>query len=201
MTQSVNLNTPKADKKPGLGERILKALCAAEGSLTYKQLVDLTKPKRGTDVTAAVSRLITAKSVKRLSKGVYMATSQGHKRLRDGFRPGIVRPFTAPPKPRAKSFRHRVWHALRITKKSSTNALVIAASSSGKKTDIDAARRYLNALANVGYLKKFPSNEPGETRWLLLNDTGRIAPSWNPTTRSVYDHNTRERRVIEGAPS
>ena len=190
MTQGINVNAPNTDKrKAGIGESVLTALCSQVEPMDLDTLCERVGATRRTAVTNAMTRLITAKSAKRIDKGVYQATPKGRDRLKAGWRKsGPLGPLTGNRASKTNSFRQRLWKVLRATRKGTTDDLVIFASRGTEKAAMSSARTYLTALAAAGYVHKRKSGD--ETTWWLLEDTGPIAPVHNPRTGKLRDPNT-----------
>lgn len=141
-------------------------------------------------VTRAVRILIRRGLAIRSWAGVFKLTPEGLEALNKGaeIQPGQ-------PGPRIldlpeTSVRTRVWRALRITRKGSIRELLILASR-GEEIDPEDTRKYLNALTHAGFLTRMSHRgERGQTRYLLIRDSGPRAPQWDKRKRRVFDPNT-----------
>ena len=198
MAHVVNLNAPGTDnKKAGIREQVLTALCSQVDPMDLDTLCEKVGAKRRTAVTRAMTRLITAKSVKRIEKGVYQATPKGRDRIKAGWRKsGPLGPLTGNRASKTNSFRQRLWKVLRATRKGTTDDLVILASRGAEKAAMSSARTYLNALASAGYVHKRKGGE--QTTWWLMEDTGPTAPVHNPRTKKLRDPNNGKTIDLRG---
>lgn len=95
--------------------------------------------------------------------------------------------------------RERAWSALRITGKGSVPDVIMLAAAGGEKDIAGNIGKYFTALCRAGYLQKLRVRDPGASltsngyvRWLLVRNSGPLAPVWRTKAGSVYDPNTEE---------
>lgn len=190
-----------------IAEQLLTAIGQAAPSecITEARLVELTGLE-AKQVDNAAQRLLKHGLIERVEPGCHRLTDAGRAMLAsgrtlrsgpNGSQPG-KRIFTG-------TLRVRVWAALRIRRKASMPEIIALVAKGGEK-DIDSnIGKYLRALAKAGYLKQLPRREPGVAptsngyaRYLLLKDTGPLAPVWRPAKNTVYDQNTEEETPLCG---
>lgn len=118
-----------------------------------------------------------------------------------------LRPAPKPPqrqirKPRHNTLREQFWRLLRLRQKLSIpEALEVLLTPGDDVARATATlQQYLRGLAKGGYITllkaRLPGNGPrssGHKRWLLIDDTGRIAPSLSAKW-GIYDHNLQKAR-------
>ena len=61
----------------------------------------------------------------------------------------------------------------------------------------DNLEQYILPLMQAGYLAVLPCSTDGVPRYLLIKDTGMLAPSWNKQRRCLSDPNTGEQITLE----
>jgi len=94
--------------------------------------------------------------------------------------------------------RQRAWNMLRMGKAvtAAEMAGVVARNSSDQTANL---RKYLRSLEEFGYVKKLPNKKPpevkgarGQTLYLLVKNTGMIAPVYLSTKKKMMDLNKEE---------
>lgn len=141
-------------------------------------------------VTRAFRVLIRRGLASRSWAGVFRLTPAGLEALNSGME---IQP--GQPGPRVldlpeTSIRTRVWRALRLSRKGSIRELLTLASR-GEEIEPEDTRKYLNTLVQAGFLTRMSHRgERGQTRYLLIRDTGPRAPQWDKRKRRVFDPNT-----------
>lgn len=127
--------------------------------------------------------------VRRCWKGVYALSPEGEAHLAAGKTitsgpkgPRVPTPFSP------STLRTRLWRALRLKRVASVDELLVLAAKGTEGNAREDARRYLNALAKAGILDPAYTRS-GPQRWLLLRDTGPLAPQWNKRQKRVFDPN------------
>jgi biotin operon repressor len=95
------------------------------------------------------------------------------------------------------TLRSRLWRALRHLRKATIPELLTIAGASGKAPE-NNAQRYLGCLRRAGYVQKLRRREagtaptsPGFAIYLLVNDTGPLAPVWSTKNDSLFDPNLK----------
>ncbi|MDO8837982.1 MAG: hypothetical protein Q7V31_03575 [Parvibaculum sp.] len=181
---------------PGAQSKVLAALAAGRVCLTLDDL-DAALDVERKDITTAVSRLITAKYVRRADRGCYEATPEGRRAHAEGYRMGPQGPLTGQRAPLKDTLRHRVWLSMRMKRRFTLAELLENACNGSEKNPYANVQAYVWALARAGYLRELGERAQGTApesngykQWLLLNDSGLLPPIVRP--RSVYDANTRE---------
>jgi len=95
--------------------------------------------------------------------------------------------------------RERAWQAMRILTKGSAADVIMLAAEGGEKDIENNISKYFLALERAGYLSRMRTRQPGTAlsspghiRWLLVRNSGPLAPAWRQTSKLVYDPNTEE---------
>lgn len=93
---------------------------------------------------------------------------------------------------RASTGRDKVWRAIRTQQKFAIADLMMLTG------DVSAhnIKDYVFALAKAGYLARLPS-KGRQTRFLLIDDTGPLAPVQRDARKEFFDRNTGETRPME----
>lgn len=128
--------------------------------------------------------------------GLYELTDAGRSALSQGqeFASGPVRGSVRRP----NSLRTRAWRAMRIKRKFSVPELC-GMLCDGTSADPEGnLEQYVLPLARAGYLADLPRMMDGTPRYLLVKDTGPLAPAWNKQRRCLTDPNTGEQITLEG---
>lgn len=136
--------------------------------------------------------------------GCYRLTKLGQAALEEGAR------LTSGPKgptgqirPHADSLRDRAWRAMRIRRKGSIPELIgLLLDAGGDEADTKRAtnnlQKYFRQLALAGYLMEMRRDAPesltsnGAKRYLLVRDTGPLAPITQERAGTMYDQNERK---------
>lgn len=135
----------------------------------------------------------TARGCHKLTPAGVVAFQEGAK-LRSGPKGAHIGRKTVP-----GTVRDRAWSALRITGKGSIPDVIMLAAEGGEKNISNNIGKYFRALARAGYLRQLRVREPGTSptsnghvRWLLVRNSGPLAPVWRVKAGTVYDPNTEE---------
>lgn len=133
--------------------------------------------------------------------GCYTITDLGKAALDQGTRmtSGPKGP-TGKTRPKDNSLRERAWRCLRIRRKASVPELVgLLIDAGASQEQIKAAennlQHYFRPLVRAGYLTEMRREAPqsmtsnGAKRYLLVRDTGLLAPISQPSQSKVYDQN------------
>jgi hypothetical protein len=106
------------------------------------------------------------------------------------------------------SLREKIWRALTMTRKGTVPELLRLARSGGEKQAENNARKYLAALQRAGYVVPLTQRRPGTSFysrgficWLLVKDTGLLAPVYCSKKRVVFDPNTKEEVTVTCRPN
>lgn len=183
----------------GSRQMALVRLLAAGPCLTTAEMVEATGMTRNM-VSDACVRLVRRGWVDRLERGCFVLSPEGRRAHAAGevisSAPGPTLTQAAR-RPRRRTFRDRVWKAIRIARKFDLGRIEELAG-----VEAAAIGRYVRALTRVGYLSELrrqPGDAPtsnGFKRWLLVEDPGPETPVLKTDGR-VWDPNRREFR--EGA--
>lgn len=186
-----------AERSKGAQALVLEFLVNNRVCVTLDELAAaVDRPRK--KITSAISRLITDKYVVRRDRGCYEATAAGRAAHAKGYKPGPQRAHTGPTKPRPNTFRQRVWKTLRLRRKASSFDLLTNANDDSKAA-ADNLHHYLRGLERAGYVQRLTRRAPGTaitsngySVWLLLKDTGPLAPVVLPRAQAIRDPNTGE---------
>ena len=179
---------------------LLRALAAAE-RVPVDELVRATGMARTRVVTAMVT-LTSRGLVRSVGPSCYVLTAAGHRVVESGreIRSGPRGLHTGVRRPAQDTLRARLWRALRLKRKASLPQLLTLAARGSERAAENNAWMYLRALHSAGYIHRLATRAPGESpssrgriRWLMLRDTGPMAPAVRPRHREVIDTNTGER--------
>lgn len=180
----------------GSRQMALVLLLAAGSCLTTSEMVEATGMTRNTVADACV-RLVRRGWVDRLERGCFVLSPEGRRAHAGGEKissaPGHALTQSAR-RPRRRTFRDRVWKAIRIAKKFDLGRIEELAG-----VQAPAVRRYVRGLTQAGYLTEL-RRQPGEAltsngfkRWLLVEDPGPETPVLKTDGR-IWDPNKREFR-------
>lgn len=192
---------------PWKSEALLTAIAAAapRDCITEAQLIALT----GYDAKAVENcchKLRRIGLLQKTARGCHKLTDAGRAAVKAGttVRSGPRGPQSGVKIVRKETLRSRAWAAMRIRHKASIDdiALLVA---QGDERDLQGnIEKYFRALARAGYLRQLTVRESGTAptsngfvRYLLINDTGPLAPVWRPSRGSVYDPNTETEQPIK----
>ena len=182
---------------------LLRALAAAE-SRTLDDLVGATRVERGR-VGTAIATLMSRGLVISVGPVCYALTAAGHRVVTSGreIRSGPRGLHTGVRRPVEDTLRARLWRALRLKRKASLPQLLTLAARGSERAAERNAWMYLRALHRAGYIQRLAmrakggsSSSRGHIRWLMLRDTGPMAPVVRPRHREVVDPNTGERFAL-----
>lgn len=180
----------------GSRQMALVRLLAAGPCLTTAEMVEATGMTRNI-VSDACVRLIRRGWIDRLERGCFTLSTEGRRAHAAG---EVISSAPGPKltqvarRPRRRTFRDRVWKAIRIARKFDLGRIEELAG-----VEAAAIGRYVRALTRVGYLSELrrqPGDAPtsnGFKRWLLVEDPGPETPVLKTDGR-VWDPNRREFR-------
>lgn len=151
------------------------------------------------DVSSATVQLVSRGLVDRKAVGCFALTEDG-----DAWRASGRSLSASAPRPTALptckrpglTLGDRAWAALRIRQKATIGDLVELA----RRSETTAEKRigaYVVALERAGYVRRMaklaPTHSGGRAvRWLLVRDTGPLAPVVRVKRRDVWDRNTEQ---------
>jgi len=160
---------------------------AAATGLTIEQVWD------------ACETLVNNKLAQRPARGVYRLTPAGISALEDGkeIKSGPKRPTG--PKVCRGTFRERLWRAIRKERKGTVGNFLSLALQDGEdegKAMVNA-QKYIWSLCQAGYMQRLPGKQQGTSvtsngfnRYLLIVNSGPLAPVARRVRQELYDPNT-----------
>ncbi len=174
---------------------VIKANGMAE-CVNEARLVELTGycPKQ---VENACGNLRRHGFIERTGQGCHRLTKAGAEAMASGYslRAGPRGPQQSGQRRRAPGMRQRIWNCLRMGKKLTVDDIVMLVLTGDERDPKSNVAKYLAGLRKAGYLmllrKEAPLNPTsnGANRWMLVSDTGPIAPVIRATRKVIYDPN------------
>lgn len=191
----------------GIGAEALAKLVETRTCLTLDDLVrHIERPRK--HITSAICHLITDRYVVRRERGCYEVTAAGVKAHKKGYTCGPRRQRTSLPKPRSNTIRQRCWTLLRMRRRQSTYDLVASARSERDRAPQKSVLKFMRSLERAGYVARLDARAPGTAptsngyvNWLLVRDTGPVAPIFNHIAGTVRDGNTGETIALKAVRS
>lgn len=159
-------------------------------------VLDLTRRQ----VSDAASKLLRRDYLMRMGTGCYQLTEAGIVAATAGevITSGPRGPRDTPRILR-NTLRERAWRSMRIRRRFTIPDLVADAATDADKRPDDNLQRYLRALSVAGYVRALPRRAEGTAltsngfkRWMLVNDTGPLAPVILSKKPAIRDRNTGE---------
>lgn len=191
--------------KPWVTEKILGAIGAADDCVTVAEIAAATEVGRR-QVARSCGLLLRRGLVARKRRGRYALTEAGRAALEAGakLRSGPKGAHEGRPSPRSGTFRERLWRALRLLEKATVPELVTLAAKGDERDPVNSAQRFLRVLDRAGYVvplkRRAPGTAPtsnGHKRWVLVKNTGPLAPVHRQSRKAVFDPNTGQTISIE----
>ncbi|MDH4122400.1 MAG: hypothetical protein OEV94_11925 [Deltaproteobacteria bacterium] len=97
------------------------------------------------------------------------------------------------------TYRERLWKTMRMSKGFSLDDLVELAATGNEINPRRAAEKYVAALRKAGYVTNLTARDmqtgrifSRKGRYLLVRDSGPLAPAWSHRNKTVTDHNSGE---------
>lgn len=97
---------------------------------------------------------------------------------------------------RKNTLRADAWTTMRRARKFTRDDVLMMVARSGHRDMTSNLGKYIRVLVRAGYLRALPRRETGLTptsngavRYLVLRDTGPLAPTWCTSRGSLYDPN------------
>lgn len=181
-------------------------LAAPEDCITEARMVELTGLTEKC-VENCARRLRKAGFLYREDRDCYRLTVAGHEAVRAGARivSGPKGPQQSGQRGRDPGLRQRVWNVLRMGRKVTLDDILLLVLQGGERDPASNVGKYLRALARAGYAHRYAMRETpgrltsnGAIRWLLVRDTGPLAPLLKRTGDRLYDRNTEA--IVDLAP-
>ncbi|MEQ8396451.1 hypothetical protein [Thalassobaculum sp.] len=177
--------------------------------LTPEEIADGTGIERRA-VVKGVCKLIARGYAERAERGCYRLTPDGA-----DFRASGARLTCGPAgklsqtirRPRKITLQDMLWRALRSSRKATLPDLLRLCDRDGG-ANTACGQRYLRALQLAGYVRRLPRRDRsaataptsnGYAIWLLVRDTGPLAPSLR-RTGDIWDRNLRQSIPREATP-
>ncbi|MBC9246713.1 hypothetical protein H4P12_08305 [Paracoccus sp. 11-3] len=184
---------------PGKAPMALLQLLAGGGIMTVREIeaqLDLTR-RQISDAAACLSRRdylhwlgagryqLNGDGLAAAARGEVIKSGPrgGHNRIRD------VR----------NTLRERVWRSMRLRKSFTVPDLISDAATDQDRRPQDNIYRYLRVLKAAGYVAELPRRAAGAAitsngykRWMLIRDTGPLAPSVRENVAAIHDFNIGE---------
>lgn len=179
---------------------ILNALADGSCRTMNDLVVDLGLSRR--QVSDGAAKLAYRKYLCRMDRGCYQLTEAGLAAAAAGetITSGPLGPDTKPVRNKvSNTFRDRAWRAMRVRRQFTIGDIVADAATEGDADPKNNVARFIRFLKQAGYVAEQRSRQPGTRltssgfkRFLLLRDTGPLAPVFRPKTGSVHDYNLGE---------
>lgn len=158
--------------------------------------LDLTRRQ----VSDAAACLLRRDYLMRMSAGCYRLTDEGAAAAATG---EVITSGPKGPRDRVRiaphSLRARAWRAMRVRRRFTLHDLISDAATAADRAPDDNIGRYLRVLRASGYLAELPNRARGTPptsngfkRWMLVRDTGPLAPVVLSKIAAVHDRNTGE---------
>ncbi|BCB26451.1 hypothetical protein SKTS_13370 [Sulfurimicrobium lacus] len=170
-------------------------------------LVHHTKMERK-QIANSCAILVNRELIERIKPGCYKLLPAGHVLIARGFEVKSGPRGETAVKQHTDTLRMKAWRAMRQRKKFSLGDLLVLVANGGEKAIENNVGQYLRALERAGYLTRMARREPGTAmtsngfiRYLLVKDSGPLAPIWRPSKETVYDPNTQEEHSYAMAQS
>ncbi len=193
---------------PWTTETILKAVVLAPGEecVTEARIAELTG-LTAKQVEQSTLKLRKHGFLTKTGRGCHKVTQAGKDVVMAG---GKLRSGPKGPeygqRHRDPGLRQKVWNVLRMGKKRTIDDILMIVVEGTERDARNNVRKYLQALAKAGYLTVMPQREAplnmtsnGCLRYLLVDDTGPIAPVMSVARGMVYDRNIEAYRHLEAA--
>ena len=173
-----------------LGLDILAAL--THEALTTREVAAAIGGRREDSVRKACRRLHKQGLIYSVDGALHDLTEAGRSALDNG------KLITSGPERgsirRPDGLRARAWRLMRIKRKFGVADLCAQLCDGSQKDPEGNLQQYLLPLVRAGYLAPLRSG-----RYLLIKDTGPLAPAWNKLTHCLTDPNTGEQHNLGGA--
>lgn len=144
--------------------------------------------------------------IERTGAGCHRLTTAGSEALAAGYglRSGPRGPQKKGHRRLARGLRQRVWNCLRTGKKLTIDDVVLRVIDGHERDPRSNIGKYLAGLKLAGYVMPVRREAPltptsnGARRWVLVNDSGPLAPVVRVGRQAVYDPNTEQETPFAG---
>ncbi|BDV42408.1 hypothetical protein GURASL_13310 [Geotalea uraniireducens] len=178
--------------------KILRVLASLGVAATAQEITAATGMTLD-QVWDACDTLVKNRLASRQDRGVYLITAAGTAALVDGkeIKSGPKGPTG--PKVKRGTFRERLWQAIRKERKGTIGNFLSLALLDGEDENkaTENAQKYLCVLCQAGYMSRLPGKQRGTalcsngfTRYILVINSGPLAPVARRVQRQLYDPNT-----------
>lgn len=138
--------------------------------------------------------------IERTGQGCHRLTRAGREALASGYslRGGPRGPQQSGQRRRDRGMRQRIWNCLRMGKKVTVDDIAMRVVDGSERDPINNISKYLAGLKRAGYVLPLRRSAPlnltsnGSLRWMLISDTGPLAPVIRVTRRVVFDPNLEQ---------
>lgn len=169
-----------------IGQAILNALAGGKVMLTRELASRLGSPAE--NIRSAAHALIERGYIMR-GEGCYQITDKGQDFVADG-KTCVAGSQKGDFAARSRySLRTRAWNLIRMRTTWSIDDLLMTLADGTERDAENSLKRYVKVLCKAGYVERAPRNPH---LYRLINNTGRLAPSYNSPARTVTDPNTGE---------
>ncbi len=156
-------------------------------------------------ITTACAVLVNRELIERIKPGCYALTDTGREFIAAGGEVKSGGQGERAARRHTGTLREKSWRAVRQRRKFSLNDLIVLVAD-GDERDIESnLGKYVRALERAGYLARMPRKEPGvaptsngHLRYILVRDTGPLAPVWRQSANTVYDPNIEQETPLCG---
>lgn len=187
-----------------IAKDILTAVAALSeqcSCVSLDQLENHTQLAR-TRIVVSADVLVKRGFINRSGRGCYELTQSGVLAIESGAS------MTSGPKgnmPRRKTsgLRQKAWHVIRNKRKFTLDDIQLTICQGDEKAARSNLGKYIRSLVKTNYLKILPRRARGNSLtsngrqvYLLVKDTGRLAPVYRQVNNSVFDPNTDEEHPL-----
>lgn len=176
-------------------------LIGAEGEagITLDALDERLETQSRAAIVMAAGVLAQRGLLERPAPGRYRLNSAGRLALANGAEIKSGPRATRATAVQTRSLRARLWRAMRAMQKFSLDDVLLRAANGDEADAPNNAIKYINALERAGYLVRMRQRLPGDAptsngfvRWLLVRNTGPLAPIWQTRQGRLFDPNTQD---------
>jgi hypothetical protein len=183
---------------PWTTETILKAVALAPGE-------ECVTEARIAELTGLTAKQVEQSTLKLRKHGFLNKTGRGCHKITQAGKDAVMGGGSLRSGPKGRhtgqrncshGMRQRVWNVLRMGGKRTVDDILMLVIEGGERDARSNVRKYLQALVRGRYVtvmqqREAPLNNTsnGCLRYLLVNDTGPLAPVWRVSRGTLYDPN------------